>query len=130
MSETIDKESRQRSRLAIDIDNMCETYKTTTGLFIFSSPSLYTLEKNLFYLLKNSVEKQFEQKYFMKPSYLSYDEYGTVCLDYLLMYINNIQCIEQFDLNRVIIPTFQSVVDICVDKFPKQDIDDMTEISW
>jgi len=130
MSETIDKESRQRSRLAINIDNMCEKYKTVTGLFTFSSPSLYTLEKNLFYLLKNSIEKQFEQKYYMKPSYLSYDEYGTVALDYILMYVNGILCIEEFNLNTIIIPTFQAIIDICVDKVPQKDIDDLTEVSW
>lgn len=130
MSVTIDQESRQRALLPIDIGCMSNTYKTETGLFTFPSPSLWTIEKNLFYLFRNSIQKQFEQKYVMRPDYLSFDEYGTVALAQLLMYINNVSCIENFNLDTVIIPTFQSIVTICQDKFPTQKVDDMTEVDW
>lgn len=130
MPETITKESRQKARLAINADNMADAYKTSNGYFIFPSPSLWTIEKNLFYLLKNSIEKNFEKKYTMRPSYLSFDEYGTTSLEYLLMYVNSIQCIEDFDLITVIIPTFQSIIDICRDKFSEKSISELTEVNW
>jgi len=128
--ETIDKESRQRVRLAIDIDNMADRFKTSNNIYTFPSPTLWAIEKNLFFLLRNSTKKKFERKYVMRPDYLSFDEYGTVALAQLLMYINNIYCIEDFDLDTIIIPSMQSIVDICRDKFPKKDIKDLTEVNW
>ncbi len=130
MSIKIDQESRQRSRLAIDINFMGERFKTSNGLFTFPSPTLWTIEKNLFYLLRNSIQKDFEKQYIMKPSYLSFDEYSTIALDKLLMYVNGVQCIEDFDLDTVIIPTFSAVLNICKDKFPKTDVKNLTEIEW
>ncbi len=130
MSITIDLESRQRRLLPIDIGYMGETYKTITEIFTFPSPSLWTIEKNLFYLLRNSVQKIFEQKYVMRPDYLSFDEYGTVSLAQLLMYVNIVSCIENFDLDVVVVPTFQSIVDICRDKFSTKKSEDLTEVAW
>lgn len=130
MSLKIDQESRQRSRLAIDINFMTERFKTSNGLFTFPSPSLWTIEKNLFYLLRNSVQKDFERRYVMKPSYLSFEEYNTVALANLLMYVNGVQCIEEFDLDTVIIPTFQSILNICKDRFPKTDVKNLSEVNW
>lgn len=130
MSITIDLESRQRRLLPIDIGYMGDTYKTTTEIFTFPSPSLWTIEKNLFYLLRNSVQKIFEQKYVMRPDYLSFDEYGTVALAQFLMYVNTVSCIENFDLDVVVVPTFQSIVDICRDKFPTKKSEDLTEVAW
>lgn len=130
MSVKIDQESRQRSRLAIDINFMSEKLKTANGIFIFSSPTLWTIEKNLFYLLRNSEQKTFERQYEMKPSYLSFDEYGTVALADLLMYVNGVQCIEKFDLDMVIIPTFSSILEICKDKFSKTKVENLREVNW
>ena len=130
MSITIDTESRQRARLAIDSQYMGDTYKTSNGIFTFPSPSLWTIEKNLFFLLRNSVQKDFEQQYKMRPSYLSYDEYGTVALSNLLMYVNGVKCMEEFVLETVVIPTFQSILTICYDKYQKKNVSDMKEISW
>lgn len=127
---TIDKESKQRARLAIDIDNMCERYKTANGVFTIPSPSLWTIEKNHFYLLRNSTQEKFNPKYKMKPDYLSFDKYGTVALSGLLMYINGVFSIEDFDLVTVIIPSFTSIVEVCKDKFSDQDVEDLSEVTW
>jgi len=130
MSITIDKESRQQSKLSIDIGFMGDTYKTSTGLFTFPSPTLWTIEKNLFFLLRNSTQKEFDKQYKMKPSYLSYDEYGTVALDKLLMFVNGVKCIENFNLDTVVVPSFQSILTICYDKYSKKDVSRMTEVAW
>ena len=127
---TIDQESRQRSRLPTSLDSMAQRYKTDNGIYTFTSPSLWTIEKNIWFLLRNSVQKDFESKYKMKPDYLSFDEYGTVTLAFLLMYVNGVLTIEDFNLNTVIVPTYSAIVDICQDKFPEQDVDEMTSIVW
>jgi hypothetical protein len=128
--ETIDLESRLRSRVPLDVDNMSLRYATTNGLFTFTSPSFWTLEKNLFYLLRNSTQVEFDIKYTYKPDYFSYDEYGTVSLSYLLMYVNSVYCIEDFDLVTIVIPTMDAIIEVCKDKFSVQDLSDLTRIDW
>ena len=127
---TIDQEVKKRIRHPLDLDNMADRYKTANGHFSFTSPSMWVIEKHLFYLLRNSVEKEFETKYKMRPDYLSYDEYGTIILEPLLMFVNNVLCVEDFDLVKVIVPTLQSIVDISRDKFPKKEPNELFEVNW
>ena len=127
---TIDQEARQFKNLAIDIDKMSDRYRTENGYFTFSSPTLWTIEKNLFYLLRNSRRENFNQKYIMRPDYASFDEYGTVVLDKLLMFVNSVVCVENFNLDTIVYPSFSSIVDICQDNFPQKDPDDLIEVDW
>ena len=127
---TIDNEARAQIRYPFEIDNMSPHYKTTNELFGFTSPSLWTLEKNYFFLLRNSTVKDFNQKYRYKPSYLSYDEYGVVNLGFLLLYINNVFCAEDFDLSTIIIPSMSSIVTTCQDKFPSVDDSKLERVNW
>ena len=129
MAITIDQESLQRKRSPIDIDNMGQRYKTDSEYYTFTSPSLWVLEKHLFYLLRNSKQVDFEQQYKMRPDYLSFDEYGTVILAQLLMYVNGVMCIEEFSLDTVVIPTFQSIMDITRDKFSR-DFLNIDTVDW
>ena len=126
----IDTESKQRIRIPIDIDFMGDTYKTENNLYTFTSPALWTIEKNLFYLLKNSILIDLEPKYYTKPYLLSYDQYGVVTLEYLLMYVNNVQCVEDFTINSVVIPTMSAIVEICQDKFSKKNVDNLIAVDW
>jgi len=113
----------------LDLAKKSKKYKTSNGIYVFPSPSLYTIEKNLFYLLKNSVEKLFEDKYTMKPSYLSYDEYGSTSLGEILMYVNCVYCIEDFDLEYVVVPSLASLIKINIDNFKSFDnYDNMSEV--
>ncbi len=129
-SITIDKESGRLARQSVDIDNMRERFKTSNGLYTFPSPSLSTIDKNIFYLLRNSKEVEFDSKYIMKPEYLSYDEYGTPSLWQLLMYVNNIFSKEEFNLSTVVIPSFTSIVTITQDNYPKKKSSDLEEVEW
>ena len=127
---TIDVESRERAVSSIDFDKMTERYKTRDGVFTFSSPSLWVIEKNLFYLLRESKEVPFNMKYAMRPAYLSYDEYGTPALAQLLMYINNVPCTEDFVLNTVVIPSLDAIVNIARDRIVSRDTEDFAIIDW
>jgi len=130
MAVTIDQESIQRSRLAIDINFCGDRYKTSNGIFTFPAPSLETIDQNLYYLLKNAIQKPFDRKYIMRPDYLSFDEYGTVSLAQLLMYVNAVPSIEHFDLQAVIIPSLSAIVEMLKDKYPTKDPDDLIEVNW
>ena len=61
---------------------------------------------------------------------MSYDQYGTVVLKELLMYVNDVQCIEEFDLSNVVIPDFSAIVDICRDKYSKKDSSALESVGW
>ena len=109
---TIDVESYKNIESPLDISRKSEKYITKSGVYTFPEPSLTTIEKNLFYILKNSVEKNFKKKYIMKPSYLSYDEYGTPNLGEILMYVNGVYCVEDFDLTTVVVPSIKALIAI------------------
>lgn len=130
MTITIDRESRTRSRAAIDINFSGNRYKTDNDIFTFPAPTLETLDQYLFFLLKNSVQKQFERRYKYRPDYMSFDEYGTVALAHLLMYVNTVPSLEGFDLQIVIIPSFNSIIEMLKAKFPKQDPEDLIQVNW
>ncbi len=125
--DTIEQVSKRNKKLPLNIDFMGERYKTTTGYFTFTSPSLWSLEKNLFYLLRHSTKKDFESKYIMRPDYLSYDEYNTVVLAPLLMYVNNVVSIEEFDLNEVVVPQLSAIIKITEDNFAQNNLE---EVDW
>ncbi len=126
----IDTEAKQNVRQPIDIEHMRDRYKTTSGVYTLPSPTMETIEKNLFFLLKNSSYIKFEQKYIMRPDYLSYDQYNTVVLGQLLMFVNSVFTVEEFNLDKVVIPTLQSIIYICQDKYPlDRDVDELTEVN-
>lgn len=130
MTETIDKESRQRANLAIDINFSGDRYRTDNGLFTFPAPTLETIDQYLYFLLTNAKEVKFEQQYLMRPDYLSYDEYSTVALAQLLMYVNAVGSIELFDLETVIIPSMSAITEMLRDKFPKRPVNELEEVNW
>jgi len=130
MAVTIREESRQRSRLAIDINFAGDRYKTENSIFTFPAPTLEMYDQHLYYLLKNSEERDFERQYLMRPDYMSFDEYGTVALAQMLMYVNAVPSIEDFDLQTVIVPSFSAVVEMLKDKFPEQVVSNLTEVTW
>ncbi len=127
---TIDKEAKKNKIIPINVDYMGVRYTTESNKFIFPSPSFWLLEKNLFFLTANSEKKSFDQKYIMRPDYLSYDEYETVVLAPLLMYVNRVFTVEDFNLNEVIIPKMPYIVEILIDKFPELPPDKLEVTNW
>jgi hypothetical protein len=130
MAFTIDQEAKQYARSPFDISKMGAQYKTANNFFSFPSPTLETIEKNLFFLLRNSTFENFEPKYKYRPDYLSYDKYGTVVLWQLLLYVNGIFSMEDFDMQEIVIPSLQAIVEMNQDNFPKVAPADQTEINW
>lgn len=130
MAITIDQESRYRSKLSIDLDYSADRYATLNSYFTFPSPVLDTIDKNLYYLLRNSKQIALDRKYYYRPDYLSYDEYGTVALGTMIMYVNNIPSVEHFVGANVILPTYSAISNILRDKFPDRKVEDLDEVNW
>jgi hypothetical protein len=127
----IDDESKWRSRLRIDIDKHRYTYQTSDFdddydvpvTINFVSPALYVYENYKFFLLKNSVVKKLETKFYNRPDYLAYEEYGTTVLWTMILYINDIPNIESFmDIKELYIPTMGSIYKVANDTIHSQSI--------
>ena len=130
MPFTIDNEAKQYSRSPFNIGKMGAQYKTTNDLFSFPAPELLTIEKHIFFLLRNSSIEKFAPKYKYRPDYLSFDKYGTTILWQLLLYVNGVPSVEDFDIKEVVIPSTQSIVEINKDNFPDLPTEELREIDW
>ena len=130
MTILINNEATRQLQSPLDIEKFGQRYKTENDLFTFPDPNLETIDKNLFYLLRNSEELDFDLKYTYRPDYLSFDYYGTTILWELLMYVNGIFSLEDFDLVKVIIPSLDSITFILQDQFPVKDPEDLESINW
>lgn len=126
---TIDTESKKNSSLFTDIDKFRNRYITSNGYFVFPSPSIWTLEKNRYFLLRNCRKDTLKAKYIMRPDYMSYDEYGTTTLWQTILFVNQIFCREEFVVPEVLIPSLESIVYICRDKFPTRQDSELDEVS-
>lgn len=130
MTLLIDIEARKYIRSPIDIEHYGDRFKTENDYFTFPDPNLVTIDKNLYYLLRFSEEIPFDEKWKYRPDYLSYDHYGTPILWQLIMYVNGISSIEDFDLKTVILPSMQAIIFSLRDSFPERDIEDLQAINW
>lgn len=130
MAITIDEETKRQLRSPLDFEKFGQRFKTSNNYYSFPDPNLETIDKNLFYLLRNSQEVEFESKYKYRPDYLSYDYYGTTILWNLIMYVNGVFALEDFDLQTVVIPSLQAITFILQDSFAIPDVDDLESIEW
>lgn len=130
MPYTIDQEAKKYSRSPFSIEKMADRYKTENNLFSFPSPTLTTIEKYLYFLLRNSTVKIMDSKYRWKPDYLSFDEYGTVVLWQLILYVNSVFAVEDFDLKEVVVPSLSAIIEMNQSNFPKKNVADLTAVNW
>lgn len=131
MTVTIDTEAVQAIRSPLDWERSGQRFKTDNDLFTLPDPNRITVDKNLFYLLRNSVEVPFEQQYNYRPDYVSHDYYGTTVLGNVVMYVNSIRIPEEFvDLDVLLVPAFDSIITMLQDNFPQENPDDLKSISW
>jgi alpha-L-fucosidase len=120
MTILIDNEAKRQLESLLDFEFYGNRFKTENNLYTFPDLNLETIEKNLFYLLRNSVEIDFELKYKYRPDYLSFDTYGTTILWELIMYVNEVFSIEDFNLIKVVLPSMDSIVSIFSDLYKNQ----------
>jgi hypothetical protein len=114
INNTIDADARTRRKLATNIDNFRRRYSTTDSDkdVYFVSPSYSILDRFKYVLLNRSNRYDLEEKYYYRPDYLSFDQYGTTTLWPILLYINNVPSIEQFNISEVIIPDLSAITDL------------------
>jgi len=86
---------------------MPEVSDTTreTIMIQFVAPKLFLFEDYRFTLLKESEIKPLSVDRYYRPDYVSYDEYGTINLWAMLLFINDIPTIEDFNVANIRVPS-------------------------
>lgn len=112
----IGEESKIQSTISSDIDGFRNNYsiteQQTDGSLIhinLIAPSITLFDKYRFYILQNCSREVMPLKYRYRPDYLSYDRYGTTNWWNLILYINDISSIEEFDIERVLVPNLTCI---------------------
>lgn len=126
----INNEAIRQLQSPLDIEKFGERLKTENDYFTFPNPNLTTIDQNLFYLLRNSEEVEFELKYKYRPDYVSHDYYGTTILWELLMYVNGVFSVEDFYIDKLVIPSMDAITFILKDTFSIPDAPDLKSITW
>ncbi len=106
--KTVNQEAKYSSQVFSDIDFYRRWYSLKSDDEIpvrFVSPALDAYEQYRYVLLKNSRIRRLTSKYYYRPDYVSYEEYGTTNFWSMLLFINDIPTIEQFDKLSIIVPT-------------------------
>jgi hypothetical protein len=132
-SKNIIDEANILSRYASDMDNsrrfytMVEKSEDADEKDIsikFVSPKFHIWEEYRFTLLKDAVRKPLESKDYYRPDYVAYNEYSNINFWALILFINDIPTIEDFNVESIIIPSYSCVRDVVQavsDKQPVQE---------
>jgi len=114
MINNINYISKNRARNRLDEDYQRHTFIMEADDITVKSkgPQLYTLQDSLFWLLYNSSQIQLEEKYVTRPDLLAYDQYGDETLWYVILYVNNCRCFEDFTGPNVYVPSYDSITNI------------------
>lgn len=72
------------------------------------------LEMNKHFLLARCDIKEFQERWKYRPNYLSYDEYGTTSLGYLLQFVNDCVTVLDFKFEYVFVPKRSAIKDLIV----------------
>ena len=70
------------------------------------------LELYRYMILASSETKLMKSKWKLRPDYISYEHYQTTSLDFLILFINNVFSIVDFDMEYVIIPSLNVVTEL------------------
>lgn len=109
-------ESTLLSTLNSDIDRYRNKYHTyeeqVEGKRIsisFVSPSIMLYDVYRFYILQHCTRKQLKVNNKYRPDYVSFEEYGNTNWWTLILYINDIPSIEQFDKDEILVPSLDCI---------------------
>ncbi len=122
----VENDAERNILLATDEDKFRRKYREITDdiTVTFASPHLSVLEMYKYFLLSQSEKRVLDQKYYYRPDYVSQKEYGTETLWYLILFVNDISCIEEFNKYEIYVPSYSSILQIA-----KKDVSsDVTEI--
>lgn len=109
-------EANLLSTLNSDVDRFRDRYHTHEDQIndrrisiSFVSPTIFLYDVYRFYILQNCTKKPLPVKNKYRPDYVSYEEYGTTNWWTLILYINDVPSIEQFDKEEILVPSLDCI---------------------
>jgi len=93
----------------------------------FVSPIFSVFEKYRFYLLQNSVRVPLDKKYWYRPDYISFMYYGTTAWWQLVLWLNNVNAIEYFTIDEIIVPVPEAIDTLQQEAYTSGDYIDINE---
>lgn len=133
-ARTINEEAKALSKLYSDVDQYRRSYFIKENseeddqiLINFVSPSLISFEEFRFYLYSQSEKKPLEPSLYYRPDYVSYNEYGTTNLWNLILFINDIPTIEEFETEEILVPSKSSVLRITRDAVKRNRLKELVQ---
>ncbi len=132
-TKVIDDEAKILSKFSSDLDNFRRYYSmyedSEDKTYVrFIAPKIIAFENYRFLLLQNSVIKPLDPSKYYRPDYVSYDEYGTINLWALLLFINDIPTIEDFDVENILVPSKNIINYISKDILKKNLIEQLVPL--
>ena len=106
-----------------NMDTFRDKYKfkvlVITGDNIISVEEIITIDLNIpfleryrYMILAGSETIVMKPRWKLRPDYVSYDHYQTTSLDFLILYINNVFSIVDFNMEYVIVPNMAIVTEL------------------
>ncbi|MGB9674517.1 MAG: hypothetical protein ACPLX8_00130 [Nanopusillaceae archaeon] len=95
---------------SLDISNFLDRYQYESNIIYspYVKPFLHAINT----LINNSQTIPMTQRYMYRPDYVSFDYYGTVNLWYMIMKVNNVYSIVNFNMPNIIVPNNDIVMSI------------------
>ena len=112
-------EGKAMSSALQDISNF--RYKYIIDGIAFDGLKITIFQDYYQYLIANSQYKTLEAKYYYKPEYLSFDEYGTYKFWELLLFVNGCYCLEDFTMSYVYVPYYDAIFEVLKNHIPKSE---------
>lgn len=117
MSETIHSETTNNANLVANVDNIrsrnLEVDLDTDVQVLYPSFEIFPYEINLFSLLKDSIRADFNIKWTQRPDYVSLEYFNTTVFWPLILFMNQIDNIENFkNLDKILIPSYSSILEL------------------
>ena len=124
-STNISIESNMDYKSMFNADSFRDSYRIKT--FIERSDSKIDVSETVFldfndlflntnkhFLLARCDIKEFQPRWQFRPNYLSYDMYGTLSFAYLLLFINDVVSVLDFDFDYVKVPKIGAIKELIV----------------
>lgn len=129
---SIKTEAQRNAKLTTDLDNFRNRYidkdPNSNIEVIYPAFDITTFERNFFMLLQKSERVKFQSRWIMRPDYVSFDKYGTTVYWPLILYMNRIPNIEEFDnFEYILVPPFASIFDLFKDRELEKELISLRE---
>jgi len=132
MGESIRSEAKSNAQMALDLDSFRTRYRDHDSDLqlevIFPSGEVFAYEKNLFILHSRATKVPWNTEWRQRPDYVSWDYYGTTIFWHLILFVNGVSSLEDFDnLDGVLIPPYNVISDISRDRIPLSEKNELVE---